>query len=63
MIDKFSLKLTDYNKELEYITQVQNKKIVLSSIKKIYVLLVLFVYLLLEGVISLLIKIRKKNKN
>lgn len=63
VINKFSLKLTDINKELEYNTQVQDKKIVMTSVKKIYVLLVLFVYLLLEGVISLLLKRRKKNKN
>ena len=56
------MKLNDINKELEYITQVQNKKIGMRSVKKIYVLLLLFALLLLEGVIFKLIGLRKKEK-
>ena len=43
-------------------TQVQNKKIGMRSVKNIYVLLLLFVFLLLEGVIFKLIGLRKKEK-
>ena len=56
------MKLNDINKELEYMTQVQNKKIGMRSVKNIYVLLLLFVFLLLEGVIFKLIGLRKKEK-
>ena len=56
------MKLNDVNKELEYMTQVQNKKIGMRSVKNIYVLLLLFVFLLLEGVIFKLIGLRKKEK-
>ena len=62
VINKFSLKLNDINKELEYNTQVKDKKIVMASVKKIYVLLVLFLFLLIEGVIFKLISLKKKEK-
>ena len=62
LINKFTLKLSDINKELEYNTQVQDKKIGVASVKKIYVLLLLFVFLLVEGVIFKLIGLRNKGR-
>ena len=62
VINKFTLKLSDINKELEYNTQVQDKKIGVASVKKIYVLLLLFVFLLVEGVIFKLIGLRNKGR-
>lgn len=61
VIDKVSLKLNDINKELEYQTQVRERKIVQTSVKKIYVLLLLFIFLLVEGAIyKLAVNYREK---
>jgi hypothetical protein len=55
-IDRVSLKLNDINKELEYTTQVRERKIVQSSVKKIYVLIFMFVLLLFEVTVYRLVK-------
>lgn len=62
MINKVSLKLNDINKELEYQTQVRERKIVQTSVKKIYVLLAMFAFLLIEGAIYKLVMTQSKKK-
>jgi hypothetical protein len=55
IISKVSLKLTDLNKELEYNTQVKERKLVQASVKNIYVLLALFSFLLVEHLVYKLV--------
>jgi class 3 adenylate cyclase len=59
VINRVSLKLNDINKELEYNTQVRERKLVQASVKKIYVILAMFVFLLLEGIIYKLVMLKR----
>jgi hypothetical protein len=59
VINRVSLKLNDINKELEYNTQVRERKLVQASVKKIYVILAMFVFLLLESIIYKLVMLKR----